>query len=308
MNDVSDALSGNVWVFHSGALGDHVMIWPLVRAMARQGARVTVVGAASHIVLCEREVGKTVGAGAGRVVGMSLERARFTGMWAGRVEEKDVERGVDVVMTFVADEESEAGQVWMSAAREMFPGARVMCVGAPGSASRRMVWERARVPEFGAVALNGNVGGPVVLFVGAGGESKRWPMDRWVELARRLSGSTRVQLLAGTVELERLPMGERVLFERADGKYVGAAGGAKELAEAIRAARLYVGCDTGPTHLAAQLGVRTVAVFGPTDARVWGPVGARVEVMAPDSPCGMEWLDVDRVVEGIRRMLDVRSD
>ena len=300
---MSGVLGGNVWVFHSGALGDHVMIWPLVRALARQGARVTVVGASSHVALCEREVRRSVGVGTGSVVGMSVERARYMGMWAGRVEEKDVERGVDVVMTFVADEESEAGRVWKSAAREMFPGARVMCVGVPGSVSRRAVWEWARVAEFGAVELNENDGGPVVLFVGAGGESKRWPMDRWLELARRLSGWTRVQLLAGTVEMERLSTGERVLFERADGKYVGAAGGAEELAEAIRTARLYVGCDTGPTHLAAQLGVRTVALFGPTDAEVWRAVGARVDVIAPESPRAMGWLDVECLVERVRGQL-----
>jgi heptosyltransferase III len=36
-------------------------------------------------------------------------------------------------------------------------------------------------------------------------------------------------------------------------------------------ARLYVGPDTAVTHLAAAAGCRTVAVFGPTDPRVWGP-------------------------------------
>ncbi len=300
---MNGALGGNVWVFHSGALGDHVMIWPLVRAMARQGARVTVVGAASHVALCEREVGGLVGAGAGSVVGMSVERARYTGMWAGRVEEKDVERGVDVVMTFVADEESEAGRVWKSAARGMFPGAKVMCVGAPGSLSRREVWEQGGVQEFGAVELSENDGGPVVLFVGAGGEGKRWPMERWMLLAQRLSGWANVQLLAGTVEIERLPPGERASFEGAGGRYVGAAGGAQELAEAIRAARVYVGCDTGPTHLAAQLGVPTIALFGPTEPGVWKPVGPRVEVIAAESPRGMEWLNVECLVERVRGQL-----
>jgi heptosyltransferase III len=44
-----------------------------------------------------------------------------------------------------------------------------------------------------------------------------------------------------------------------------------ELAGAIRAARVYVGPDTSVTHLAAATGAPTVALYGPTDPRQWGP-------------------------------------
>ena len=44
-----------------------------------------------------------------------------------------------------------------------------------------------------------------------------------------------------------------------------------ELAAAIGGARLYVGPDTAITHLAAATGTATVALFGPTDPRIWGP-------------------------------------
>ena len=44
-----------------------------------------------------------------------------------------------------------------------------------------------------------------------------------------------------------------------------------ELAHLIRAARVYVGPDTSVTHLAAATGVKTVALYGPTDPRRWGP-------------------------------------
>ena len=36
-------------------------------------------------------------------------------------------------------------------------------------------------------------------------------------------------------------------------------------------ARLYIGPDTSVTHLAAASGCKTIALFGPTDPRVWGP-------------------------------------
>ncbi|HEY2229715.1 MAG TPA: glycosyltransferase family 9 protein [Xanthobacteraceae bacterium] len=44
-----------------------------------------------------------------------------------------------------------------------------------------------------------------------------------------------------------------------------------ELAGLIRAAKVYVGPDTSVTHLAAATGAMTVALYGPTDPRRWGP-------------------------------------
>jgi heptosyltransferase III len=48
-----------------------------------------------------------------------------------------------------------------------------------------------------------------------------------------------------------------------------------EIAALLRGARLYVGPDTSVTHLAAASGCPTVALFGPTDPRLWGPWPAR---------------------------------
>ena len=302
---MSSAFGESVWVFHAGALGDHVMIWPLVRAMARQGSKVTVVAAASHARLCEREAGAFVnGGGAKRVVGISAEMGRFTRMWAGtESEERDVVRGVSTVLSFVASEADEGGRLWMGAAREMFPKAAIECVGMPGSASRRAVWQKARVIEFGGVAAVENAVGPIVLFTGAGGASKRWPMERWVKLAARLEEIARVELLAGSVEAERLDAKEREMFERAGGRVIGTGGDLEPLTELARNSRMFIGCDTGPTHLAAQLGVPAIALFGPTDPSVWSPVGAQVRVIAPERPAEMGWLSVEDVVAAAREMV-----
>jgi heptosyltransferase-3 len=44
-----------------------------------------------------------------------------------------------------------------------------------------------------------------------------------------------------------------------------------EMVHLLKRARVYIGPDTSVTHLAAAAGCRTVALFGPTDPRVWGP-------------------------------------
>ena len=52
-----------------------------------------------------------------------------------------------------------------------------------------------------------------------------------------------------------------------------------EVADELRQCRMFIGNDSGITHLAAYLGCPTVALFGPTDPRVWGPLGRRVEIL-----------------------------
>jgi heptosyltransferase III len=52
-----------------------------------------------------------------------------------------------------------------------------------------------------------------------------------------------------------------------------------ELSRELRLCRAFVGNDSGITHLAAYLGCPTVALFGPTDPCVWGPIGRRTRII-----------------------------
>jgi heptosyltransferase III len=62
-----------------------------------------------------------------------------------------------------------------------------------------------------------------------------------------------------------------------------------ELAALIAAARLFIGCDTAPMHMASAAGTPVVAWFGPSDERVWGPWRVPHRVVASTShscrPC-----------------------
>lgn len=287
-----------VWVFHSGALGDHVMIWPFVRALARQGTAVTVVASSSHARLCEAEVRRQATGASGPVRGLGAEQPRFTRMWAGECASQEwIVRGVDAVVSPVADDSTDIGLRWLDAAGAMFPGAAVIGFGAPDSVSRAILWGRANAREWGSAAPLPDRDGPITLFAGAGGASKRWPIEQWVALAaaiRERTADADVHLLAGPVEAEMWSSAERGEFAGAGGRVLE--GDLSSLADAIRASRVFVGCDTGPTHLGAQLGVPTLALFGPTDAQVWSPVGPRVRVLAPASPRSMEWLGVETVL------------
>jgi ADP-heptose:LPS heptosyltransferase len=51
-----------------------------------------------------------------------------------------------------------------------------------------------------------------------------------------------------------------------------------QLAEFLAGARVYLGNDSGPSHLAAALRTPVIAMFGPSDPRVWSPRGDSVQV------------------------------
>ncbi len=97
---------------------------------------------------------------------------------------------------------------------------------------------------------------------------KRWRVDGWRRLVGALQQRGLVTLVSGSANdrgyLDEVWRDGNVI--RLDGKLDW-----PELASTIAAARVYVGPDTAVTHLAAATGAPTVALYGPTDPRVWGP-------------------------------------
>jgi len=69
------------------------------------------------------------------------------------------------------------------------------------------------------------------------------------------------------------------------------------VAGVLARARLFVGQDSGITHLAGLMGVRTLAIFGPTDSTRWAPRGAHVTVVQGASCRCRSWGDVSRCEE-----------
>ena len=78
------------------------------------------------------------------------------------------------------------------------------------------------------------------------------------------------------------------------------------LAGILVQARFYLGHDSGVTHLSALLGVRTVAVFGPTDPARWRPLGDHVTIVRGPSCLCPSWNEVRECHE--KPCLDVSAD
>ncbi len=111
---------------------------------------------------------------------------------------------------------------------------------------------------------------------GAGWGAKQWPAQRYGEVARTLSKS-------GIVPLINFGPGEESLAQQVQQSSGGAAQpvscSLSELIALTRRAKLFIGGDTGPMHLAAALQIPVVAIFGPTDPARNGPYGTHSIVL-----------------------------
>lgn len=283
--------AGPTWVFHRGALGDSVLLWPMLRRWKTLGP-VTLVSRSSHAQLAARWLG---------INAMDSEQARFSALWRDAAPPVQVS-GVARFIGLEAEPTSEPGRVWLANAAAMFPGAAVLARG--GRIDRVAALELAGPrPDLGQ--RRANPGGPVVLHVGAGSREKRWPMSRWAELVKRIEpllGSRELIALAGEVEAEQFDDAEREFFASL-APIAAFLLDVDELSNFLQDASLVVAADTGPGHLAAALGVTTISLFGPTDPARWSPLGVASRVIAPTAPRGMDWLAPGRVMEDVSRAL-----
>ncbi len=123
-----------------------------------------------------------------------------------------------------------------------------------------------------------------LLHPGAAWANKRYPPERWGEAARRLREAT------GLPTRIAVAPGEEALAAAVEAAAAGAAAAVPApdlpaLVALTRAARLFLGADTGPTHLAHALGTPVVMVMGPTHPERHGPYGAVERALWHPLPC-----------------------
>jgi len=156
-----------------------------------------------------------------------------------------------------------------------------------------------------------SIGDFVIVNPGAGWGAKRWPAERYGNVARQLAES-------GLKSFINSGPGEQQLVRAVETASQGAAKGIScsvtQLIAFTRRARLFIGGDTGPMHLAAALGIPVVAIFGPTNPARNGPFGTRSVVLrSPSSSTsharraqpdeGLLEIDSDQVATAARQLL-----
>jgi len=109
---------------------------------------------------------------------------------------------------------------------------------------RTLKLTRPALPDLWSPSLN-----DIVVHAGSGSSKKNWPY--FEELMNRVAGCVHLRTDLAL----------------------------RDLSCYVRQCRAFIGNDSGITHLAAYLGCPTIALFGPTDPRIWGPIGRRSRII-----------------------------
>ncbi|HEX6887053.1 MAG TPA: glycosyltransferase family 9 protein [Candidatus Nanopelagicales bacterium] len=185
------------------------------------------------------------------------------------------------MLAFRSEPVWQAGPKWSDAESERDRWCRLLhSVGVAGDPRRVELLRphvECRVPEA------------LVLHVGASDEARRWPADRYVEIARALRGGPVV--LTGTAA--DVPVAQWVAREAGLHPRAVLAGrlSLTRLAALVAQARLVVSTDTGVAHLASAYRIPSVVVFGPASPTRWAPPAEgphRVVRAAGDAPAAAQ--------------------
>ncbi len=305
-------------VLHAGGIGDLVQSLPALRAVRVRWpeARITLVGRPERAALAQMAglvdaVADAETSGLWRLMGgrpptapppppfdaADLVVDLFSG---GKLERALPGRSVIGVRPLPPDDWNKSAVTWLLQQvrphldEPSVPPEPEIAVSAEASTEARE-----------ALAPIGREGPFAAIHPGSGGMRKNWPLDRFAEVARRLRDTTDLGIawLAGPAEMERglSPPAE-------PGDAVLADWPLPRLAGALAGAAVCIGNDSGITHLAAAVRCEggpptpTVALFGPTNPRVWAPRGSHVQIVrSPDGT--MEGIDVDTVWHAVQEAL-----
>jgi hypothetical protein len=146
--------------------------------------------------------------------------------------------------------------------------------------------QRVSLPCQGAIderesRQSGNI---LVIHPGSGSKRKEWPLENFIEVAVAFSrgSSEDVVLLIGPAEKDLLALAR----EEARGRFsVYEVEALAQVMTLMGSSRCFIGNDSGLTHMAAFIGVPTVAIFGPSSPMRWSPVGPRTKVLRGDADC-----------------------
>ncbi|MFH1503827.1 MAG: lipopolysaccharide heptosyltransferase II [Candidatus Omnitrophota bacterium] len=114
---------------------------------------------------------------------------------------------------------------------------------------------------------------------------KRWPKEYFVELCRRLIKELNCAVIFIGAKKEKAYIEE--ILQNIGYQAYNFCGrtSLKELAALIKGSNLFISNDSGPAHLSASLGIKTLVIFGPTSEQVTSPKGKYVKVIKKDVGC-----------------------
>ena len=295
-------------ILRGGAIGDFIVTLPAIAALRERwpSAYIELIGY-PHVALLARE---------GKLVDHvdSLDKAGIARFFSHNPAFPDEQvahiRSFDLVLSYLHDPEGMVrNNLLLAGAKQVLYGSPI--VNGTDHAVDHLIqpleslaiYARGRHPQL-SVPSDPRWGQVLaewgqrtaLIHPGSGSPSKNWPIDRFIELARRLRERGQVQpvFLFGEADRE---IEQKIARDLPDYPRFHSLS-LLEVAGLMRACGLYVGNDSGISHLAAALGLPVVALFGPSSAVRWAPRGEKVTLLqAPDGAIAS--LSLDQVWEAV---------
>lgn len=265
-------------IYHAGALGDFITVWPALECRRN-------LGPAGRTVLLSRAVHGRLAQTAGLVdEWWDVEEPRWIPLYQDRPQDglpaHSPLGGIRSALVFAAPDSPLVAHLSYTGCRnlvcqEPFPRERCPVVDYHLGLFPPESRPRERFARLRSLARRcaGDLSPPgmaprILIHPGSGSPAKNWPIARFREVAARLEREGfPVQWILGPADHLEVPgpclRGVDLLT----------------LAGGLAGSRLYLGNDSGVSHLAAAVGCPAVVIFGPTDAVVWAPAGERVTVV-----------------------------
>lgn len=279
-------------ILRGGALGDFILTLPVFEMIRHRWPKLQV-----EVAGYPRSASLAVMSGLAASM-VSLDEAMMAGLFLDPSAEKsralrDYLSRFDVALSYLHDPE---GRVASALAEAAIP--RRVCASplvTSGHAIDHFLrpleefglhpdgHESARLPLPGKIVRQGKdvlaPWGPrvVLLHPGSGSSTKNWPLDRFLDVAEHLysRGIVALFILGEAEEGMDLPIIKRMGENHLLLKNIPL----DTLAGIMAAGHLYVGNDSGISHLAAAVGVPSLVLFGPTDPSRWAPRGHHVTIV-----------------------------
>jgi hypothetical protein len=257
-------------IYHAGALGDFITSLPAIAAW-RGSERAILLGRPAHASLAQPGFDDAWDAGGGRFAALFARGSVFDGSLVALFA------GIDAALVFAAassplPDSLRALGVGIVHRHDPFPASAVPIVdyhlAAVGAARLAGAVPRVTIGAPGAVMPGPDT---VAIAPGSGSEAKNWPREAFIALSGLLEqqGLSTAWVIGPAEGTLAIPPGVRAWKDL----------GLAALAAALAGSRLFVGNDSGVTHLAAACGCPTIALFGPSDPGVWAPRGRAVRVV-----------------------------
>ncbi len=291
-----------IFIHHNGALGDVLLSLPAIQALKGQGYQIHLAGR-QDIVNFLRDFGCIS-------AGLRSDDPLFLTLHTEKAD-RDVTEYLscfDRIYVFTREEDSELA----ANIRLLFAGARSIRTVPPAGLRRHVSAYRleqvrpdAKVANYPLLAVPSNYremaraalqsGGYgfkdhlIAIHPGSGSRNKCWPMDRFIELMKSIKTqiSCFFVLFSGPVEDGKLREEIEGCAEDLgkDCLYISDAG-LGTVASLLSLCSLYIGNDSGVTHLASSvMSSKVISIFGPTDPVLWAPKSDRCVVVAAGDEC-----------------------